>query len=85
MYSAGVGWIDAEFTVDHVDDDHRVADRGYDAEFGARPLKRLIQRVIADPASLLLLEGKVSESSGNAMIIVDMVDGEFSVNPSDAG
>jgi len=31
------------------------------------------------------LEGKVSESSGNAMIIVDMVDGEFSVNPSDAG
>ncbi|MFM8993796.1 MAG: ATP-dependent Clp protease ATP-binding subunit, partial [Actinomycetota bacterium] len=62
-----------------------LADRGYDAEFGARPLKRLIQRVIADPASLLLLEGKVSESSGNAMIIVDMVDGEFSVNPSDAG
>ncbi|MFM7664940.1 MAG: ATP-dependent Clp protease ATP-binding subunit [Actinomycetota bacterium] len=62
-----------------------LADRGYDAEFGARPLKRLIQRVIADPASLLLLEGKVSESSGNAMIIVDMVDGEFNVNPSDAG
>jgi len=62
-----------------------LADRGYDAEFGARPLKRLIQRVIADPASLLLLEGKVSESSGNAMIIVDIVDGEFSVNPSDAG
>ena len=62
-----------------------LADRGYDTEFGARPLKRLIQRVIADPASLLLLEGKVSESSGNAMIIVDIVDGEFSVNPSDAG
>jgi ATP-dependent Clp protease ATP-binding subunit ClpB len=62
-----------------------LADRGFDAEFGARPLKRLIQRTIADPAALLLLEGKVTESSGNAMIIVDLVDGEFSVNPSDAG
>ena len=62
-----------------------LADRGYDAEFGARPLKRLIQRTIADPAALLLLEGKVSETSGNGMIVVDLVDGEFSVNPSDAG
>jgi ATP-dependent Clp protease ATP-binding subunit ClpB len=61
-----------------------LADHGYDAEFGARPLKRLIQREIADPAALLLLEGKVSEATGNAMIIVDVVDGAFSVNPSDA-
>jgi ATP-dependent Clp protease ATP-binding subunit ClpB len=61
-----------------------LADRGYDAEFGARPLKRLIQRTISDPAALLLLEGKVSESTGNGMIIVDLVDGDFSVNPSDA-
>ncbi|MEY3482583.1 MAG: chaperone protein ClpB, partial [Actinomycetota bacterium] len=52
-----------------------LADRGYDAEFGARPLKRLIQRTIADPAALLLLEGKVSETSGNGMIVVDLVDG----------
>ena len=62
-----------------------LADRGYDAEFGARPLKRLIQRAIADPAALLLLEGKVSETTGNGMIVVDVVDDEFSVNPSDAG
>jgi len=27
----------------------------------------------------------VSETSGNGMIVVDLVDGEFSVNPSDAG
>ena len=59
-----------------------LAERGYDAEFGARPLKRLIQRVISDPAALLLLEGKVTESIGNAMIRVDVVDGEFTVNPS---
>ena len=61
-----------------------LADRGYDPEFGARPLKRLIQRAIADPAALLLLEGKVSETTGNGMIVVDAVDGEFTVNPSDA-
>ena len=61
-----------------------LADRGYDAEYGARPLKRLIQRTIADPAALLLLEGKVSETSGNGMIVVDVVDNEFTVNPSDA-
>ena len=59
-----------------------LAERGYDAEFGARPLKRLIQRVIADPAALLLLEGKVTESIGNATIRVDVVDGEFTVKPS---
>ena len=62
-----------------------LGERGYDAEFGARPLKRLIQRTIADPAALLLLEGKVSETTGNGMIIVDLVNGEFSINPSDAG
>lgn len=61
-----------------------LADRGYDAEYGARPLKRLIQRTIADPAALLLLEGKVSEASGNGMIMVDVVADEFTVNPSDA-
>jgi ATP-dependent Clp protease ATP-binding subunit ClpB len=61
-----------------------LADRGYDAEYGARPLKRLIQRTIADPAALLLLEGKVSEASGNGMIVVDVVGDEFTVNPSDA-
>jgi hypothetical protein len=31
-----------------------------------------------------LLEGKVSETTGNGMIVVDAVDGEFTVNPSDA-
>ena len=61
-----------------------LAERGYDAEFGARPLKRLIQRVIADPAALLLLEGKVTETVGSATIRVDVVDGEFTVNPSDS-
>jgi ATP-dependent Clp protease ATP-binding subunit ClpB len=36
----------------------KVADEGYDPVFGARPLKRAIQRFILDPLSLEMLEGK---------------------------
>jgi ATP-dependent Clp protease ATP-binding subunit ClpB len=37
--------------------------RGYDPAYGARPLKRLIQREIADRLALALLESKYSEGS----------------------
>jgi ATP-dependent Clp protease ATP-binding subunit ClpB len=37
-----------------------VAQEGYDPVYGARPLKRAIQRLILDPLSLELLEGKFS-------------------------
>jgi ATP-dependent Clp protease ATP-binding subunit ClpB len=56
-----------------------LAEQGYDPDFGARPLKRLIQRTIADPASVLILEGKVSESTGESLIVVDYGNGEFVV------
>jgi ATP-dependent Clp protease ATP-binding subunit ClpB len=39
----------------------QLAREGYDPAFGARPLKRVIQRQIADPAALLILEGKVGD------------------------
>jgi ATP-dependent Clp protease ATP-binding subunit ClpB len=39
----------------------QLAREGYDPAFGARPLKRVIQREIADPASLLILEGEVAD------------------------
>jgi ATP-dependent Clp protease ATP-binding subunit ClpB len=38
-----------------------LAEEGYDPVFGARPLKRVIQREIADQAALFILEGKVTE------------------------
>ena len=40
-----------------------LAQRGYDPVFGARPLKRVIQRQISDPLALALLEGKYAEGS----------------------
>jgi ATP-dependent Clp protease ATP-binding subunit ClpB len=39
----------------------KVADEGYDPVFGARPLKRAIQKLILDPLSLEMLEGKFKE------------------------
>ena len=38
-----------------------LAEKGYDPAFGARPLKRLIQREIADKAAVLILDGAVGE------------------------
>ncbi len=38
-----------------------VAKEGYDAVYGARPLKRLIQKKIQDPLALLILKGEVQE------------------------
>jgi ATP-dependent Clp protease ATP-binding subunit ClpB len=38
-----------------------IAKEGYDPAFGARPLKRVIQREIADPVANLILSGKVGD------------------------
>jgi ATP-dependent Clp protease ATP-binding subunit ClpB len=38
-----------------------LAREGYDPTFGARPLKRTIQRLIQDPLALKLLEGELKE------------------------
>jgi len=38
-----------------------MAERGYDPDFGARPLKRLLQRSLLDPLARLVIEGKVDE------------------------
>jgi ATP-dependent Clp protease ATP-binding subunit ClpB len=40
-----------------------LAERGYDPDFGARPLKRVIQRELADRLALALLEGRLTEGA----------------------
>ena len=40
---------------------------GYDPTFGARPLKRTIQRLVQDPLALRLLEHEVSE--GDTVVV----------------
>jgi len=38
-----------------------IADKGYDPAYGARPLKRTIQRLIQDPLAIKILEGEFKE------------------------
>ncbi len=45
-----------------------LAQEGYDPQFGARPLKRLIQRTVQDPLALRILKGDVKDG---AAITVD--------------
>src|SRR5205085_1943592 len=54
-----------------------LAREGYDPVYGARPLRRTIQREILDPLSIAILEGKVREDQ---TVRVDAKDGalEFS-------
>jgi ATP-dependent Clp protease ATP-binding subunit ClpB len=40
-----------------------LAERGYDAHYGARPLKRVIQRMIEDPLAMRILSGDFPEGS----------------------
>ncbi|MBW2273440.1 MAG: ATP-dependent chaperone ClpB [Deltaproteobacteria bacterium] len=40
-----------------------IAERGYDPHYGARPLKRVIQRMIQDPLAMRILEGEFPEGS----------------------
>ena len=51
-----------------------LAREGYDPTFGARPLKRTIQRLVQDPLALKLLEGEFSEGD---TVTVD-AEGEIS-------
>jgi ATP-dependent Clp protease ATP-binding subunit ClpB len=44
-----------------------LANVGYDPQFGARPLKRLIQREIQDPLALMLLSGEIRD--GDTVVV----------------
>ena len=53
---------------------HWLADRGYDPEFGARPVKRLLQRTILEPLSRAILAGQFGRGDIVRVIVSD--DGE---------
>lgn len=56
-----------------------IIEKGYDEQYGARPLKRVIQRNIEDRLSEEILKGNLVE---NSSITVDEIDGEFSFRKS---
>ncbi|MCL5014428.1 MAG: ATP-dependent chaperone ClpB [Firmicutes bacterium] len=51
-----------------------LASRGYDPQFGARPLRRLIQRAVQDPLAMKVLDG---ELVGKQLVTIDEVDGQI--------
>lgn len=63
--------IQLEFTDDAV---NLIAELGYDPEFGARPVKRVIQRQVLDTLSKRLLAGAVDRS---VPIVIDVKNGEL--------
>ncbi len=67
-----------------VDDDALawLAERGYDPDYGARPLKRVIQREIGDRLAIALLEGDYVEGD---TISVTVSDDELALAPAPSG
>ena len=57
--------IDLEFTPEAR---ALLAEQGYDPHYGARPLKRVIQRMVQDPMAIKILEGEFPEG---AKVFVD--------------
>ncbi len=54
-----------------------LANRGYDPAYGARPLKRVIQRHVQDPLAEQILAGRVKDGD---TVRVGVRDGEISLN-----
>ncbi|MFB0536799.1 MAG: ATP-dependent chaperone ClpB [Anaerolineae bacterium] len=53
---------------------HHLAEKGFDPVYGARPLKRTIQRELQDPLAMKILQGEVSEGD---TVQVDLRGGQL--------
>jgi ATP-dependent Clp protease ATP-binding subunit ClpB len=58
-----------------------IAQEGYDPVYGARPLKRVIQREIQNPLALAVLEGKFGE--GDRVLVTTGPDGRLAFEKAD--
>ncbi len=56
-----------------------LAEAGYDVHYGARPLKRAIQRLIEDKLALLILDGKIPENSKVTVVLTKAREIDFVV------
>jgi ATP-dependent Clp protease ATP-binding subunit ClpB len=68
---------DRRITLDLTDDARRLlVTHGYDPAFGARPLKRTVQREVENPLALMVLSGEVGEGD---TVLVGAADGTITV------
>jgi len=58
-----------------------LADKGYDPTFGARPLKRALQKHVESPLSISLLSGEFSQGD---TVLVDITEEEISFRKKEA-
>ena len=54
-----------------------LADKGYDPAYGARPLKRVIQKAVQDPLAQLLLAGELADGS---VVKIGAAQGALTIN-----
>jgi ATP-dependent Clp protease ATP-binding subunit ClpB len=84
--------VTRKITLD-LDRDARIwlADEGYDPVFGARPLKRVIQRHLQDPLAEMILSGEVLDGAtvhvsagAEGLIIGDRISASRRARPTQA-
>jgi ATP-dependent Clp protease ATP-binding subunit ClpB len=54
-----------------------LADKGYDPAYGARPLKRVIQKAVQDPLAEAILAGRVKDGE---TVEVSVLNGKIAIN-----
>jgi ATP-dependent Clp protease ATP-binding subunit ClpB len=59
-----------------------LADKGYDPTYGARPLKRVIQKWVQDPLAQMLLAGEIGDCS---TIKLGATQGHLTINGKEVG
>jgi ATP-dependent Clp protease ATP-binding subunit ClpB len=65
LVDSGINLVFSDYALDYL------ADQGYDPQFGARPLKRLIQKEIVNVLSKKILAGDIDKSKP---VLVDVFD-----------
>ncbi len=59
-----------------------LADKGYDPAYGARPLRRVIQKWVQDPLAQMLLSGEIRDGS---TVKIGAVQGKLTINGKPVG
>jgi ATP-dependent Clp protease ATP-binding subunit ClpC len=57
-----------------------LANKGYDPAFGARPLRRVIEKEVETPLAMKLISGEIQEGD---TVMIDVEDGKISIKRAD--
>jgi ATP-dependent Clp protease ATP-binding subunit ClpE len=71
LKTKGLRFIVTDAAKDHL------AEKGYDPKYGARPLRKTIQRLLEDPLADLVLSGQLNEATG---VSADFQDGKIKLD-----